>query len=532
MRQAVSRVPMRGSGRRAIEVGQEVTTRPASLPAPVGGWDAVSALADMEPDRAIVLDNWFPYPDSVGVRRGYASWGTGLGSGVVDSLMPYQGAATSSDKLFAVANSIIYDVSASGAASATSVTGLANNRWQFTNFTTSGGKYLWACNGADTPKHWDGSNWATPSITGITSTDIIHVNAHEHRLWFVLKDSTKAAYLPVQSIAGAASTFELGSLFTKGGYLNAMATWTRDGGFGDDDLAAFISSRGQVAIYGGTDPSSANTWSLIGVFDLGAPLSRRCFVKVGGDLALVNVDGVLPFGQALQTDRGAAPRIAITKNINNAMTLAARSYSANFGWELTAYAKGNMAILNVPVAEGVTQHQYVMNTLTGAWCRFTGWGANCFAVYKDRLFFGGNAGVVYEADKGGKDGSADIQAIGQGAYNYFKAKGQLKNFGFARAAVTADSSGQRPAIGMSTDFRDNATLGTPATSTTTSALYDTAIYDTDVYATESRSVLDWSSIANQGHCGSVHFRASTNATGEVTVRVNGFDVIYKLGGML
>jgi hypothetical protein len=33
-------------------------SRAASLPPPVGGWDALSALADMPPDHAVTLDNW------------------------------------------------------------------------------------------------------------------------------------------------------------------------------------------------------------------------------------------------------------------------------------------------------------------------------------------------------------------------------------------------------------------------------------------------------------------------------------------
>jgi hypothetical protein len=43
-----------------------------------------------------------------------------------------------------------------------------------------------------------------------------------------------------------------------------------------DDYAAFITSEGQVAVYSGADPASSTTWSLVGVFDIGAPIGRRC----------------------------------------------------------------------------------------------------------------------------------------------------------------------------------------------------------------------------------------------------------------
>jgi hypothetical protein len=522
----------------------------ASIPAPVGGWDAVSAIADMPEDRAVVLENWFPSTGDVRVRRGHKIHGSGMGSAAVESLMPYSGVTSATSKLFAATGTVIYDTTIAGTASS-SVTGLTNSRFQHVNFTTSGGKFLVICNGADDVRHYNGSVWATPSITGITSADCVNVNGHKNRLWFVLKDSTKAAYLATGAVAGAATTFELGGLFTKGGYLVAMGTWTRDGGAGEDDVAVFISSRGQCAAYAGTDPASADTWELVGVFDLGSPLGYRCFTKVGGDLALVNIDGVLPLSKALETDRGAAASIAITANINNAMNEAARSYATNYGWSLTPYAKGTMAILNVPIQEAETQHQYVMNTLTGAWCKFTGMNASCWAVYLDNLYFGGNSGLVYQADTSGLDVTEPIEATGQGAYNYYRSPGKLKQWKMLQPLLTTDST-SRPAVGISTDFKENASLGTPSAGQSASALYDEAVYDVDVYGIEGRTVADWTGVAGVGQCASIHFRASTGSStvsvwgvsdwgedpwsgsvsGDVVMRLNGFNVIYELGGFL
>lgn len=541
---------LRKAARRKAVARQQIVTG-QSIPAPVGGWDAVSALADMPEDRAIVLDNWFPSTGDVRVRRGFQVH-AGCGEDPVESLMPYNAVTTAGAKLFAAMDTDIYDVTASGAASSV-VSSLTNARWQHTNFTTPAGKFLWICNGADSPRHYNGSVWATPSLTVSTfsGADIINVNAHKNRLWFVFKDSTVAGFLATGAVAGSVTNFELGGLFTRGGHLVAMATWTRDGGAGEDDLAVFISSRGQCAVYAGTDPSTAADWLLIGVYDVGAPIGYRCFTKVGGDLALVNIDGVLPLSKGLQSDRGAAASVAITANINNAMNEAARSYKDNFGWELTPYAKGTMAILNVPIQENDTQHQYVMNTLTGAWCRFTGMNANCWAVFRDRLFFGGNVGLVMEADQTGLDLDEPIDAVGQGAYNYYKSNGQLKQWKMVQPLLTTDS-GARPAIGISTDFQDNVSLGTPSAAGTVSALYDTAVWDTDSYATDNRSVTDWTGLNGVGQCASLHFRARTGAesgvslwgisewgddwsgsiSGDVIMRLNGFNVTYERGGIL
>lgn len=536
---------------RANPARQE-TSKGKNIPAPIGGWDAISALADMPEDRAIVLENWFPSTYDVRVRRGHQIQCAGMGTGVVDTLMVYNGLTVATSKMFAATDNKFYDVSASGNAVVTTQTGLANNRWQWTNFTTSGGKFLWTCNGADAPAHYNGSVWANPTITGITASDVINVNGHKNRLWMVLKDSTKAAYLATGAVAGAATTFELGGLFTQGGYLVTMATWTRDGGSGTDDLAVFISSRGQVAVYAGTDPASADTWQLIGVYDVGPPIGYRCFTKVGGDLALVNIDGVLPLSKSLNLDRATQATVAITANINNAMNDAARSYKGNFGWELTPYAKGTMAILNVPIQEGQTQQQYVMNTITGAWCKFTNMNFNTWAVFKDNLYGGGNDGRVYQADTTGLDLTTPIDAVGQGAYNYYEMRGRLKQWKLLQPLVTTDSDA-RPAIGISTDFKDNASLGTPTSSQTSSALYDDAIYDTDVYGVEGRTSADWTSITGVGQCAAIHFRARTgresgvsvwgvsdwgqddwsaSISGDVIMRLNGFNVIHENGGFL
>lgn len=505
-----------------------------TVPAPVGGWDTVSPLANMPENSAISLDNWFPQPGYVEVRRGHTSHATGMGSGVVETLMTYAGTTSLTSRLFACTGGKIYNATSTGAASS-SVTGLTNNRWQWVNISTSAGKYLWCCNGADQPRYYNGSTWAVPALTITTyaDTDVVNVIVHKRRIWMVFKNSLVIGYLPVDSIAGTVTNFDLGPIFTRGGYIMAAATWTIDGGDGSDDKLVIISSEGQVAVYIGTDPASSTTWGLEGVYNIGSPIGRRCFTRVGGDVALVNIDGVLSLSKALGTDRGATPQIAITARINQAMNDAARLYRSNFGWELTPYAKGTMALLNVPIREGAEQHQYVMNTLTGAWCRFIGMNANTWAVYDNNLYFGSNAGVVYKADTGPSDNGTDIDAVGQCAYTYLGERGRGKQFGLVQPLVTTDSE-SNPSIGLSTDFKDNAVLGTPTPSTIPTARYDVAVYDTDVYPVERRSVASWTGLSGYGQAGSIHFRAKTGGAGtsDVVVRVNGFNLTYTVGGFI
>lgn len=522
------------------------------IQAPTGGWDAVNALADMPKDRAVSLVNWMPRPGYVEVRRGhdYHKWDLDSTTTPVETLMSWQGQASS--KLFAAANDSIFDVTTQGQAGAASLGSLTEPYWQWVNFVNSSNTYLYIVNGVDAPRHYDGSSWATPSISGVTSTDIVHVNVHKKRLWFCLNNSSKVGYLATDAIAGAVTTFELGSVFDRGGYVMAMATWTRDGGAGADDFAVFVSSRGQVAIYQGTDPASANTWALVGVFETPAPIGRRCFQKFGADVLLITVEGVFPLSQILAVDVSSQKRVAITGNITNAMTTAARSYASNQGWELCVYRKGTQLILNVPTAEFDMADQYVMNTLTGAWTKFTGMNANCWIVFNDNLYFGGNDGAVYQADQGSADVSTPIQATGETAYNHFSSA-KSKRFTALQALVTA-SGVNRPSLGLSVDFESTATLSTPSvTDQQASGTWGVSDWDVGTWEASTQQYNDWVSIPAVGKFASVKFQASTGTSTEAgdsaywgisnwgdawsdndfsndeIVRMNGFILTYESG---
>ena len=48
-----------------------------TVTAPIGGWNAVTQLAAMSPNEAVVIDNWFCLPTELQVRKGYTEWATG-----------------------------------------------------------------------------------------------------------------------------------------------------------------------------------------------------------------------------------------------------------------------------------------------------------------------------------------------------------------------------------------------------------------------------------------------------------------------
>jgi len=509
----------------AVAKGRTAVT--ASLPSPIGGWNARDSLAEMNPLDAVQMVNFFPTPTDVTLRKGYTKTSTGI-TGAVLALMNYS--SPSVNKMFGSNATIIYDVSTSTATQ--SLTGNTDGKWIHTMLTTAGGSFMPAVNGVDPMVVYDGTVWSrsattstaqtistitrggtgnltatlttavahglvtgntvtvagaipaqfngtyritvtnattftytmatAPSgdattvgtytvkyfVTGLNSNQFANINLFKERLYFVQKDSLSFWYLPVDSINGAVTEFPLGGIFKKGGYLQAMGTWTIDAGYGVDDLAAFVTSNGEVAIYKGSDPSDPNDWALIGIWNIGQTFARKCLFKYGGDLLLLTEDGLVPLSAGLQSTR-LDPRVNITDKIFFAISQAADLYAANFGWQINYFAKVNMLIVNIPVTG--SSEQYVMHNITKSWARFTNLNANCWELSGDDMYFGGTGFVAKFYDTFA-DAGTNITAFVQQAYSYFDSRGQQKRFTLVRPILQTDNGLPTVLCGISTDF--------------------------------------------------------------------------------
>lgn len=503
--------------------------RGASLPACTAGWDTVTPLANMEPNKAILMDNYFPQPGYIELRRGHLEWADTETADPVESIMPYQALQPADDKLFAATDTDIWDVTVGSAVSVQNT--LTNGRWQYVGFANDGGNFLWLCNGADLSRYWDGTVWTDVVLSGdITdSSQVINAAVFKNMIWLCRVDDLGAYYLATDAVAGACTLFSLQGVFTKGGYLMAIGTWSLDGGNGPDDYIAFISSRGEVAIYTGTNP--ATDFALVGVYTMGPPIGRRCLTKVGADLVIICVDGVLPLSKALIADRAAIINSSITRNIQPTVNESARKWRLNFGWEFTPYPLGTAVFLNVPAQENIEQQQYVMNTVTGAWCRFKGWNANCFCVFQERLFFGGNDGFVYEADVGGNDNGLPIQAEVRSAFNYFDTRGQQKRWTMCRPLLITNGA-VVPALGLNVDFGEGSIPVPPEVILSQGALWDVATWDIDLWPVERTFVIDWQTVAGIGYCASIVMTVNVNSLSAAVLQINGWDLLMEDGGFI
>lgn len=502
-----------------------IPSRSASLAAPVGGWDTRRALADMPEKNAVICDNWFPETDKLTVRRGSSSFATGM-SGAVDTLFEYTG-VDGTPELFAANGGNVYDVTAGGAVGAAAVSGLTNDQWQQVQIGTAGGQFLLAMNGADTPITYNGSAWSTMSVTGPTAANLVWCNMHQRRLWFGEIDSLTAWYFPVNTISGAASSFSLAAIAKLGGYIVAMGTWTRDSGDGADDVAVFLTSEGEAIVYQGTDPASASTWGLVGVFRIGKPIGRRCMIKAGGDLIVVTQDGFVSAAIALATDRAQTEKIAISAQINQAVNDAVRSYGSLYGWQPFIYPKGRQLLFNVPQS-ATSAHQYVFNTITKAPCRFKGLNARCWGMMGDNAYFGGADGVVYLYDTGTDDGGAAIETDALQAFNPFKSAGTNKAFKLVEA-VFESTGNPNAALDLCIDYQVTAPTGLASPSPTSAAVWDVSKWDEGTWGTDGQIYRGWRGVRGIGRAAALRVRTSSNSARPSWISTN---FTYIPGGQL
>jgi hypothetical protein len=154
-----------------MAVAKPRTAITTSITAPIGGWNARDSVASMPPTDAVTLNNFYPTPTDVQLRKGFSKHSIGI-TGQVNSLMNYAGA--NSQKLFAAAGTSIYNADTSTATVSHAIT---NDKLQHINISNSAGNFMVACNGTDATCVYDGTSWfnIAPTSTAQTISSITYV---------------------------------------------------------------------------------------------------------------------------------------------------------------------------------------------------------------------------------------------------------------------------------------------------------------------------------------------------------------------
>lgn len=462
----------------ARNAAKQYRALPGSLPSPVGGWNTRDSLDDMPEQDAIVLDNWFPGLGKVSVRPGASQHATGM-AGTVETLAEYNAGAVR--KLLAAGGGSIYDASGVGAVGAALLSGMTSNRWQTANFSA---RQFWV-NGSDAPRTFDGATFALSAWTGPADpTKLINVAVFKSRLLFA-ETNKQGFWYPavVGAVTGALTYFDLSLVTETGGNLLAISTIGVSEA-APDDLAAFIMTTGEVLLYAGTDPGSAAAWALVGRYRIGAPVNRRAVVRFGGDTMITTQQDHTSLNTWF-----AAARNGITPPLSkiSGAVIGAAGNSALFGWQSIVYPRGGKAIFNVPLAAGGFE-QHVVNTVTGAWCRYAGLNASCWGLYNDVLYFGAASGVVWKAEAATSDNGVAIACDGQQAWSDMGSP-RRKRVSLARPVI--ESQGAIPySFGIGYDF-EQIIVSASAGAGATGSPWDTSPWDTSPWSPETQITQQW-----------------------------------------
>lgn len=518
-----------------------------SVPPPVGGLNFAAPINGMEPQDAILLDNWICTRFGLSIRNGWAEHVTGLGNSV-HSLMPWVGAAPSEDALFAATDDGIYDVTVSTQTPDAALIALSGNTGAGTmhsvNFQAGGANFLIACSEADGYHRYDPVNgWVKVASGGgagqvdvVDPADLVHSCSWKRRLWFVERDSSSIWYLPVLAVAGTAVELDVGPQLTLGGHVTAVVNWTMDAGEGIDDHLVILGSEGDVIIYKGTDPSDASKFSIVGRWVVGAlPQGRRSVSQYGGDVLIVSRYGLAPLSSLVKggkTATEADPRSFVSR-IQEVLRKDVQERTGR-GWEVTPFDSEALLLINVPEDVAGEYKQYVLDTHSLRWSTFSNIPAQTFAEYKGGLYFGTADGRVCRALVGELDGvslesgpavASYIQCSLQTAFNYFDSPGRLKKWLLVRPTFIS-SSKPGAVVKMNSDFNTTLPSGIPGFSFSAASEWDTAVWDQSVWVGNSLTFKTWMGVEGVGYAGSL----SMVVVGVGGSRLSSIDYMVEPGG--
>lgn len=506
--------------------------------APTRGWVTNENLAGEGKAAALVLDDWFPTEKGIRARGGASKHATITTSDGVVSMIPYETATAR--KLFAASASAIYDITTPAdpdVSPSAAVSGQTSGYYSYQQFETSGGDYMYLANGDDSLQLFDGSSWmavtnaTSPNITGVTTSDLSAVWAYRNRLFFVEEGTMNAWYLPAGNIGGVANDISLAGVFQRGGSLLFGATWSLDAGDGIDDKCVFVSTEGEIAVYEGYDPSSASTWSLVGRYDVGKPLGKRAFMRAGGDLLILTVEGVIPVSEALRLDFAALKFKAISEPIAPDWRREAVE-RGDMPWEMVKWPSKNMALVTNPVAQAGQKEQcFAVNLLTGAWARYTGWNTQSLAFFDDQIYFGDDDGYVYHAEVGGYDpGNLSYSPTFVG---HFSALGAPTLYKAAQAmrAVFEESSPFNIGLSVSADYKISYPAAPSSVASQGGLVWDTDNWDEAVWDGSVEEVPDtsWKAVAGAGFALAPQIRTTIGDSLTPSIELVSIDLAYTVG---
>ncbi len=503
---------------------------------PYGGLDLVSPIDNMDPAYALELVNVFPGAGAPTVRLGYAQVVTSGASIVspIRSMYPlYLKDGTS--RLIIATSTKLYSMTPLGVVTDITKT-VAHTNGEFQSVTYANNIYL--CNGIDNAQAWTGVGVAADlTFTGVALNKLIGVTAYKERLYFIESGTSKIWYGDLQVVGTAGSpaltSFDFQYVFTRGGYLVGIGSFSNTTSTTSQDYFWACSSEGEIVFYNGTYAGDATTWGLVARYVIGAPLGRRAFIRINNDVWVLTQQGIVPLSALFQADPEQALNVVSAK-VNPLIS----EYSSlnQFGHQWTGFfwPAGRRVYINVPIS-ATASFFLVYSIDTKGWTEFRLFdNTHCLssAPFNNLPYYGSNNGVVWKGETGQCDActtttSQSISFSGRTAFSFYGSRGNYKAFKDIRPILKA-RRGTSLSLGLDTDFKkvllsSPTASGSPTTFTAWGSPWGSP------WSADIEYIFDRYAVKGQGHCAAVKFSGSVKNS---TCQILGFEVRFDVGGQV
>lgn len=500
---------------------------------PYSGLDLVSPIDNMDPSFALELVNVFPGASAPTVRLGYeqfANVGVSTPIATVASLDLKNGTS----QLVAATNSKLYSATTAGVV--TDITGsttVTNAEFQTVTYANN----LYLCNGVNNAKVYTGTgNAQDVTFTGVTLSNLINVTAYKERLYFVEKNTAKVWYggLQVVGTGGtpALTSFDFQYVFTKGGYLVGIGSFSTNTSMTSQDYFWACSSEGEIVFYNGVYAGDPTTWGLVARYYIGKPLGYRAFVRINNDVWIITEQGIVPISGLFMSDPEAAVQI-VSYKINPLISEYAAIIPFDHQWHGFFWPQGRRVYISVPVADNACRY-LVYSIDTKGWTQFQLFNdehmfSSC--LFNKKPYYASTTGIVWKGETGQADAvtSTDSQAIaysGRTAFSFYGSRANYKAFKDIRPIIKV-KRGVALNLGLDTDFKRSATVTAVATPSGVFTPWGSPWGSP--WSAEVEYVFDRFAVKGQGHCAAIRFGGSLKNS---TMQILGFEIRYDMGGQV
>ena len=531
-----------------------------SVPACVGGVNALDSLMQMPPSDCIYTYNAMPVEYGLRLRKGYREWATGA-DGDVRTIISYKSNADeANDKLWAATENGIYDITLfnttapvedvtftvpgekAGYGVQCEFTNDASDHYLFYADRENGLHQYTTAVGWEVPTGWtydpgDGTPIDFPVA------DIAFIMVHKLRIWVILEGSDDAWYLPLYSVAGELRKFTFGSKMVHGGDLMGLYTWSMDGGEGIDDHLIAVSRSGDVMVYkgedpeitGAADPLATNPWSLIGSWFVGEiPDSRRVAISEGSELYLLSTYGITSLRDLLQGTTADNNIKSTSAKVNRFLRADVQSGINRHEWSINVNPEDGFMQVVTPEPSSTPYVQYNQNLSTKAWGFWEAVPMISGNTWNGEYYIGSKSGVVYlydgAYDKTLLNGTQGLPVAFRllTSFSGLDNHALYKNIGFIRPiGILAGTASVN--VQSVFDYRVETPIAAPPASIVGGGdLWDSGLWDTAVWDFSLRGASI--PIGAMGIGRAVAIGMSGNASARFTLV--GWDVSYTIGGML